>query len=140
MKKTVLLLLISIGIVLTTLSQPSLKEEKVDSSCYSYQDTKIIAQTFNENNYLHERVDTLESLQKDYKTQISQYIAQDSLMQYNFLLKDGVISTQSVALNKLGNAYNTQLKENKKSKIFNGVLIGGLSLSLAATLYSIFKP
>jgi hypothetical protein len=126
--------------VSTVLSQENLKKEKIDSNCYSYQDTKIIAQTFNQNNYLQQRVDTLESLQKVYQSDIFLYKEKDSLLNYKINLTDDVVVTQSATINKLSNSYNTLLKDNKKSKIYSGVLIGGLTVSLATTLYLIFKP
>lgn len=138
-KKIVLLLLITIGIASTAISQENLTKEKVDSSCYSYQDTKVIAQTFNENNYLKERVDSLESLQTVYKDDIDYYKQKDTILQYKINLMDGVVITQSTSIKKLSESYNSLLKESNKSKIFNGVLIGGIAISLGFTLFSIFK-
>ena len=128
------------GIVSTTLSRENFSKESKDSICYTYEETRIIAQTFNQNNYLKQRVDTLESLQKSYQSDIFLYKQQDSLKNYKINLMDGVVVTQSVAINKLSNSYNTLLKDNKKSKIYSGVLIGGLTVSLVTTLYLIFKP
>lgn len=128
------------GIVSTTLSRENFSKESKDSICYTYEETRIIAQTFNQNNYLQQRVDTLESLQKSYQSDISLYKEKDSLLNYKVNLMDGVVLTQSTAINKLSNSYNQLLKDSNKSKIFSGVLIGGLTVSLATTIYLIFKP
>lgn len=114
-------------------------KEKRDR-CYTLEEATIIAQTFVDNDNCHELLDSCESLVSTYRTQAEEVKKQNFLLKAENNRQDERFKKQTEVTKKLADAYDVLVWDNKKNKLLNSVVIGGLTISLATSLYLIVKP
>lgn len=125
---------------MTALSQERSVNANNDSTCYSLEEKKIIANTFLENNYLHQQLDSCESLSLEYKAQLESYktLTDQNTGKINLLTES--VETQGIAINNLSRTLKQQAKDLNKAKLTTSIIVGGVSVAVGVELIHIILP
>ena len=125
---------------MTALSQEKSVSASNDSTCYSLEEKKIIANTFLENNYLHQQLDSCESLKREYKAQLESYktLTDQNTGKINLLTES--VETQGIAINNLSRTLKQQAKDLNKTKLTTSIIVGGVSVAVGVELIHIILP
>lgn len=137
MKRIALLLIIIVLIVLPALSQEN--SQRGNDTCYNYQERKIIANTFLENNYLHKELDTCNSILGDYKDLVKEYTHKDTLNSFKMAYTQDALNKQTDIINTLREDLKKETRGNKIGNLFKPIAVGFGTISIVETLYLLLK-
>ena len=115
--------------ILTVLSQVSLTRE----------DKVIVANTFIQNNTLHQELDTCNSIVQDYKQKVSLKDSVIVLKSAVILQKDGVIVEKTNLITNINQELKQAKKQSLLTKVNSYLLVGGMTITFAGILYVLIK-
>jgi len=103
------------------------------------EDKVIVANTFIQNNTLHQELDTCNSIVQDYKQKVSLKDSVIVLKSAVILQKDGVIVEKTNLITNINQELKQAKKQSLLTKVNSYLLVGGMTITFAGILYVLIK-